>query len=113
MSYKNYPNPKYLEACCASLMQEKLNKTYYRGGSMPPQSKIGNTEDTVELKCFMDAALLGLYHVVTLIKMMVKPHTWHTLSLTLVKFAVSHMVGSILMRLSAKMTASHLIAIYS
>lgn len=78
MSYKNYPNPKYLEARCASLMQEKLNKTYYRGGSMPPQSKIGNTEDTVELKCFMDAALLGLYHVVTLIKMMVKPHTWHT-----------------------------------
>lgn len=57
----------------------------------------------------MSAASVGLYHVIILIKMVVKSHGSYPL--TLVKIASSHLFTSILMRRSAKMEASHLIDI--
>jgi hypothetical protein len=53
---------------------------------------------------------VDVVHVVLLFKMMVKVHCMSSL-LTLVKMAASHMVVCILMRSSAKMEGSYMVAI--
>lgn len=57
----------------------------------------------------MIVGLIGLYHVVILIRMMmVKSHVC-TLLLALIKMAASHIVVSILMKSSVKTEVSHIV----
>lgn len=76
---------------------------------LPP---LFNKEDMISrglsgTKSFMDAPVVGLYHVIPLMNMAVKPHG--ILSSTSVKMVANHMMGVILLKSSAKMAASHMV----
>lgn len=58
-------------------------------------------------RSFMGAPVIGLYHVIPLINMAVKPHG--ILSSTSVKMVASHLMALILLKSSAKMAVSHMV----
>lgn len=57
----------------------------------------------------MIVGLTGLYHTVSLIRMMVKLHVYT--ALILMKMAASHVVVSVLIKSSAKTEVRHTVAI--